>query len=90
MKSLRYLNTILTVIAVLLTVNVWTLWNVTPGGNAMSVATEAQAAGIANAGQQRKEIVDAIKSLNANTTELKAMLANGSVRVKIEGNVSKD
>jgi len=90
MKSLRYLNTVLTLIAVLLTVNIWTMWNMTPGGQALSVATEAQAVGIANAGQQRKEIVDALKRVNADTSEMKSMLANGSVRVKIEGNASVD
>lgn len=90
MKSLRYLNTVLTLIAVLLTVNIWTLWNVTPGGSALSVATEAKANGIPNAGQQRKEIVDAIKRLNADTTALKNTLANGTIKVKVEGGVSKD
>tara|TARA_R110002111_G_scaffold101314_2_gene157024 strand:+ start:763 stop:1035 length:273 start_codon:yes stop_codon:yes gene_type:complete len=90
MKSLRYLNTVLTLIAVLLTVNIWTLWNVTPGGGALSVATEAQANGIPNAGQQRKDIVDAIKRLNADTVAMKNTLANGTIKVKIEGGLSQD
>jgi len=89
MKSLRYLNTILTVIAVLLTVNVWTLWNVTPGGDALSVTTEARANGIANAGAQRKQIIDAVKQTQAEVGELKAMFKNGSARVTVD-NSSQD
>ncbi len=84
MKSLRYLNTVLTMIAVLLTVNIWTLWTVTPGGNALSMATQAQAAGMVNAAQQRKDIVDVLKKINADTGELKSMLKGGSARVRLE------
>jgi len=88
MRSLRYLNTVLTVIAVLLTVNVWTLWTVTPGGDSLSVATQARADGIVNSGQQRKQIIDAIKRVNADTSELKAMFKNGSARVRLEAGSS--
>lgn len=84
MKSLRYLNTMLTVIAVLLTVNVWTLWSVTPGGEVLSAASEARADGIANGGAQRQQIISAIKQVQADTGELKAMFKNGSARVRLE------
>ncbi len=84
MRSLRYLNTVLTVIAVLLTVNVWTLWTLTPGGDAISPATEAQAAGIANAAQQRYDMITVLKKINADTGELKSMLKSGSARVRLE------
>jgi hypothetical protein len=89
MKSLRYLNTMLTLIAVLLTLNVWTLWTITPGGHALSVATEVQAAGLTNAAQQRKEMVDALKKINADTTKVKSMLEGGSARVRMEAGSSK-
>lgn len=84
MRSLRYLNTVLTLIAVLLTVNVWTLWTVTPGGEALSVATQAQAQGLTNAAQQRKDMIDVLKKINADTGELKSMLKSGSARVRLE------
>ncbi len=84
MKSLRYLNTILTVIAVLLTVNVWTMWSITPGGETLSVATEANAQGIANAAQQRKQIVDAVNQVRTEVGEVKAMFKNGTARVRLE------
>jgi hypothetical protein len=84
MKSLRYLNSILTVIAVLLTVNVWTLWSITPGGEVLSVATEVRADGIANAGAQRKQMIDAVNQVRAEVGEVKAMFKNGSARVRLE------
>jgi hypothetical protein len=84
MRSLRYLNTVLTLIAVLLTVNIWTLWTVTPGGSALSVATQARAAGIANAAQQRIDMINALKSINTDTTKLKSMLQGGSARVRLD------
>ncbi len=84
MRSLRYLNTVLTVIAVLLTVNVWTMWTATPGGDALSVATEARASGIANAGAQRKQIVDAVKQVQTEVGEVKAMFKDGTARVRLE------
>lgn len=88
MKSLRYLNTVLTVIAVLLTVNLWTLWTVTPGGDALSVASQARAAGLTNGGQQRKEIIDVLKRINADTGEVKSMLSGGNIRVRLEAGSS--
>ena len=44
MKTLRYLNTVLTVIAILLTLNVYLQLTGTPAGGAVSVAQEAHAA----------------------------------------------
>ncbi len=89
MKSLRYLNTVLALIAVLLTVTIWTLWTVTPGGSALSVATETQAAGIANAAQQRIDMITELKKINVSTGELKSMLKSGSVRVRLEAGSKK-
>ena len=84
MRSLRYLNTVLTLIAVLLTLNLWTMWSVTPGGELVGLATNASAAGIPNAGAQRKAMVDALKQVNVNLGAIHTMLKDGSVRVKIE------
>jgi hypothetical protein len=89
MKSLRYLNTVLTLIAVLLTANLWTQWNTTPGGDTLSVATQAKAVGLTNAAQQRKDMIELLKKINADTTGLKSMLSNGSARVRLEAGSSK-
>jgi len=85
MRSLRYCNVILTFIAVLLTLNLWTAWVTTPGGSMMSVTDDAHAQGIPNAGAQRKEMVDQLKSVNAEIKSLHATLKSGSVRVKVDG-----
>ncbi|MHC4994586.1 MAG: hypothetical protein ACYTGQ_05975, partial [Planctomycetota bacterium] len=62
MNSTRYLNTILTVIAVLLTLHLFTFWSSTDG-----VATPAMAQGIPDAGAQRLMMVNELKSLNRQT-----------------------
>lgn len=86
MRSLRYCNVVLTVIAVLLTLNLWTAWTTTPGGSLMSVADDAHAQGIPNAGAQRKAIVDELKKVNTELKSLGSTLKSGTVRVKVEGN----
>ena len=82
MPSLRYLNTVLTVIALLLTLNLWTAWTTTAGGQALSVAQPAEAA--INPQAQRHEMIGLLKKLNTNVGELNATLTSGKVRVKVE------
>lgn len=95
MKSLRYLNVILTVLAVLLTLQLWTVWNGhgTPIAAAPSIATPALAqsrgptpgaSGIPDAGAQRREMVDLLKKLVVQTDEVKSVLTSGQVRVRVE------
>ena len=56
MRSIRYLNTVLTVIAMLLTLQLWTLWT-SPPAQTLSAAQMAHArgrpAGFPNAAAQR-------------------------------------
>ena len=70
MRSLTYLNSILTVLAVLLVMVLWTMWTTTPAGDTLTMTQQAHAAGIPNAGQQRKEILDAVKKVNVQIGEL--------------------
>lgn len=85
MQSHRYLNTILTVIAVLLTLNLWALWSA--GGAAqpslMSTA-EAAPAGLPDAGAQRMQVVDELKQLNRKVDELAGLFKSGQARVRME------
>ena len=81
MRRMRYLNTILTVLAVLLTLNLYATWSVSP----VSIASEAQAQGISNAGSQRKEMVDLLKQINVRLSDMNKSLSDGSVRVRVEG-----
>ncbi|HEX7008914.1 MAG TPA: hypothetical protein VF184_02965 [Phycisphaeraceae bacterium] len=84
MRSVRYLNAILTVLAVLLALNLWVTWAATPGGQALSWAEPAQAAGIPNAGEQRKQMIDLLKALNVKVNQLTELVESGKVRVQVE------
>ncbi len=84
MRSLRYLNTVLTLIAILLTLNLFTMWSVGVGGEAASLSSTAHAQGTANAAQQRQNIVDQLKLVNVNINQLNQTLTSGRVRVSIE------
>ncbi len=81
MRCIRYLNTVLTVIAVLLTLQVWTQW--TDKFDDATVST-AEASGIPNAGAQRLLIVDELKLLNKQMSKLMELFQDGSARVRLE------
>ena len=83
MRQIKYLNTVLTIIAVLLTVNLWVTW----AQSSVSVAEGAQAqAGISlpDPGVQRSEMISQLKSLNEKITELNAQFKGGTARVRVE------
>jgi len=82
---MRYLNSILTVIAVLLTLQLWTSW--TAQSPALSLVSEARAqegGGIPNAGAQRKQMIDLLREQNAKIDKQMQLLESGKVRVRIE------
>ncbi|QQE13283.1 hypothetical protein JD969_07445 [Planctomycetota bacterium] len=82
-RSLVYLNSVLSVIAVLLTLNLWAMWNTTPGGQMVGIAEQANAQGIANSGAQRKMIIDELKILNKKASAIGEMMKSGKVVVQI-------
>lgn len=83
MRSLRYLNGILTVLAVLLALNTWVLIAGTPAGAALSPANEAHAQGVGGAAQRQAEVVDNLKTLNKTAEAMNKLLQQGvSVNVK--------
>ena len=84
MRSLRYLNTILTILALLLTLNLWTAWTTTPGGHLLSLTSESEAQGIPNAGAQRREMIDLLKQLNVRLEQVHSHVSSGEMRVRIE------
>ncbi len=71
MRSLRYLNTILTVIAVLLATHLWTAWSdgASPAAAVASPRTTPTPGGIPNAGAQRQQQIDLLKLLNQQTRQ---------------------
>ncbi len=84
MKSTRYLNTVLTAIAILLTLNLASTWSTTP-----DFKNPAFAQGIPDSGAQRYQIIDQLKLLNENTQRIEKLLTSGKVRV-IVMNASDD
>lgn len=87
MRSLRYLNTVLTVIAVLLTLQLWTSW--TTGVSEKSLPSfvdpvERADASIPNAAAQRKQMIDLLKQSNDRLAEMTKMFKSGSARVRVE------
>ena len=85
MQSLKYLNTILSVIAILLTIQVWTSWTHNQTDPAMGTTSTAYAQGITSAAQQRIMILDELKKLNHEVSELHELFVVGDARVLVEG-----
>lgn len=85
MASLRYLNTVLTVLAVLLGLQLWTTWQGETAGGVTDIASTAHAAGIPNAGAQRQQIVDLLKKQAQQLDKLAALFETGRARVRLEG-----
>ncbi|MEX0887178.1 MAG: hypothetical protein WD009_12150 [Phycisphaeraceae bacterium] len=88
MRSLGYLNGVLTVLAVLLVLNLWVGWHALstgPAGDMVTVATPARAQGIPDGGAQRLEIVNQLKLVNVRLAELGEFMRSGEMRVRFEG-----
>ena len=84
MRSSQYLNTVLTVIAVLLTMHLWRMWYSGPAENPWVDSAEAVPFGIPNASAQRQKIVNLMKQLNEKTGELTRLFQTGQAKVKID------
>ena len=82
MSQMRYLNTVLTVLAVLLGLHLYTAWAGDPPQ--LTAPAYAQEGGIPNAAAQRKEMIDTLKRMSAQVEEMKGLFANGRARVTVE------
>ncbi|MEX2672411.1 MAG: hypothetical protein WD294_09910 [Phycisphaeraceae bacterium] len=80
MNALRYLNTILTVLALLLSLNLWTAWSTSPS---FTPSANAQGVGIPDAGAQRKQMVDLLKTIVVQTDETNKLLESGELHVRV-------
>ena len=89
MNSLRYLNTILTVVAILLGLQLWTNWNA-GDQNGTALVSEAHAQGIPDAGAQRKEMITELKGLRKQMGDLQTQLSSGKVKVQIQDAVKDE
>ncbi|MCC5828707.1 MAG: hypothetical protein JJU36_04605 [Phycisphaeraceae bacterium] len=91
MPSLRYLNTILTILAVLLTINLWTLWT-HPGGlsgsleanRALDLATPAYAQPGVQPAEQRAKQIQIMEKISTQIEQQNELLRTGAARIRIE------
>lgn len=89
MTDSKYLNAVLTTIAVLLALNLWVGVNHAPGV-APSSDSQAIAQGRVDAGQQRAEMIKELKGVKSTVESMSKKLSDGSITVKVEGGADKD
>ncbi|MEM7577649.1 MAG: hypothetical protein AAF328_09250 [Planctomycetota bacterium] len=82
MRNLRYLNGILTVLAVLLAVNTWVLIAGSPAGALLSPTNEAHAQGVGGNAERQAQIVAELKQVNRAVDGLSKQL-NSGIDVKV-------
>lgn len=90
MNQSKYLNAVLTVIALLLGLNLWIGAHTAPAASAMDPASEALAQGRVDAGQQRADMIAELKKLSGKVDALSGKLTDGSVKVKVENLDTED
>lgn len=93
MATLRYTNALLTAVAMLLALHLWTMWATPDHGGGVAMAPNANiayASGLPNAGQQRKQMVDLLKKIAAQSDDLVDLFASGRARVRMEENHDGD
>ncbi|MEM9883755.1 MAG: hypothetical protein AAF800_12645 [Planctomycetota bacterium] len=88
MNNLRYLNAVLTVIAVLLSVHVYLDLAGSPAGATLAPVPEARAEdrprGIGSTAAREQAQLDELRTLNDGLRDLKTTLTGGGVRVKVD------
>lgn len=90
MQQSRYLNAVLTVIAVLLGLNLWVGAHQSPAGSALDPSGQAMAIGSTDAGQQRTAMIEALKTLNSKVDAMSSKLTDGTLKVEIKNLPNKD
>ena len=90
MKSSKYLNTVLTVIAVLLWLNLWVGAHQSPTGAALDMTEQAHAAGRTDSGQQRARMIEELSALGSKMDGMNKKLSDGSIKVQVQGLPNKD
>lgn len=78
MSTLKYLNAILTILAVVLALNLYVMVFTGP-----SALPQAHAQGIPDAGAQRLQIIDQLKLTNQKAEHVKGLLESGKVKVTV-------
>lgn len=89
MTDSKYLNAVLTTIAVLLALNLWVGIHHAPGVEP-NPEGQAIAQGRVDAGQQRAEMIKELKGVKSTVESVSKKLSDGSITVKVEGDTKKD
>jgi len=83
MKAIRYLNVILTVLALLLALQLWTTWTSTGAMVATAHAAVPAVPGAnLDAGAQRNEMIGVLKQLIQSVQDQTEFLKSGQLRVQ--------
>lgn len=84
MNNSKYLNTVLTVIAVLLGLNLWVGMHRAPSGSALDPSGTAHATGRIDAGQQRARMIEELSALGGKIDSVGKKLTDGSIKVQVQ------
>lgn len=90
MNASRYLNTVLTAIALLLALNLWVGAHQSPAAAALDPATDALAQGRTDSGQQRAAMIAALNQLNTKVDSMSKKLSDGSIKVTVTAMPEQD
>lgn len=90
MNASRYLNTVLTAIALLLALNLWVGAHQLPAAAALDPATDALAQGRTDSGQQRAAMIAALNQLNTKVDSMSKKLSDGSIKVTVTAMPEQD
>lgn len=80
----KYLNSVLTVIAVLLALNLWVGVHQSPAAAAIDPSADALAQGRVDAGKQRADMIAELKNLSGKVDAMSKKLTDGSMKVTVE------
>ena len=89
MTNTKYLNAVLTVIALLLALNLWVGVNPSPSASG-NPEGQAIAQGRVDAGQQRAEMIKELQGVKSTVEAMSKKLSDGSIKVKVEGDADHD
>lgn len=89
MRSMHYLNTILTVLTVLLALHCWVLLAGAPTSSSVTSVSTAHAQGVGGAAQRQVAIVDQLKALNKTVESLNTQVKSG-IKVQVTSMPSGD
>lgn len=90
MKQAKYLNAVLTVIALLLALNLWVGAHHSPAAAALDPAHEALAQGRTDSGAQRAKMIEQLSVLNDKIDAMSKKLTDGSVKVSVTSMPERD